>query len=119
MKTVVVFLLCLSLFALPMYANTPGTHTTKLSWVNQCVPTTSCTFNVYRGTSVNVCAGVVTPIITGVVSPWFDMSPPTGSVFYNVSAVGPSGESACDGEVTVTVQQITTPPPTGNNAVVQ
>jgi len=114
----------LLLVALPSLANTPGKHTVALSWNNGvCSVSGTCTVNVYRATSPNVCAGNPTPYLTGIpvsgtganVGTTIDQNPPTGAVYYNVSNVDPAkgGESTCNGEVQVTVQPITTPPPSG------
>ena len=101
----------------PTWANTPGKHTVLLQWTpGACSVAGTCTTNVYRATTANVCAGQPTPLAVGIsTNSYVDLNPPTGAVFYNVSNVDPGkgGESTCNGEVQVTVQAITTAPPTG------
>jgi hypothetical protein len=105
---------CLSLVLLVVsaYANTPGKHTVLLSWTAS--PTPGVTYNIYRGPAAGVCNGTPTPYATGITATNFvDSSPLSGTQFYNVSAVGSSGESACDGEVSVSVPNVTTGSPSG------
>jgi fibronectin type 3 domain-containing protein len=94
-------------------ANTPGKHSVSLAW--SASPTAGVTYNIYRGTAANVCSGTPTPLATGISGTTFTDSTAAlnTTYFYNVSAVGTGGESACDGEVTVQVPDITTAPPSG------
>jgi hypothetical protein len=108
-------LLMFPIFQIPAVCNTPGSHTVTLTWT---AGAGDQTYNVYRGTAAGVCNGTPTPYATGITATTYtDTAVPAGSVFYNVSAVGPTGESACNGEVSVTVQAITTGTP-GNLAAV-
>jgi len=113
-----VFKIALAAFLLTglAFANTPGKHTVKLTWIDgACSVAGTCSANVYRGTSPNVCSGTPTPLATGITGGTYtDLNPPTGTVYYNVSDVDPGkgGESTCNGEVQVSVQTITTNPPT-------
>lgn len=89
----------LSLFAL---AKRPSQHTVTLTWTASS--TKGVTYNIYRGTSAGVCNGKPTPYATGITgTSYVDTNVSPGTYFYNVSAVGPTGESACDGEASVTV----------------
>lgn len=117
MKHILTLMLMVAMSTLA-FANTPGAHTVKLTWTAS--PTTGVTYNVYRGPNAGVCSNMPSPYATGVTGTTFiDMTPPTGTVYYNVSAVGTGGESTCDGEVQITVPPITTQPPTGLSATGQ
>ena len=105
-------LLVAMLFSISAMANTPGKHTVSLSWTAST--TSGVTYNIYRGTAAGVCNGTPTPYTTGIATTSFvDQNVPAGTYFYNVSAVGPSGESSCDGEVSVTVPNVNTGSPSG------
>jgi len=65
------FLFALLVFALPLWANTPGQHAVTLSWTNNCTGSTACTFNLYRGTAAGVCNGTPTPYVKGIASPTY------------------------------------------------
>jgi fibronectin type 3 domain-containing protein len=95
------------------FANTPGKHSVTLTWTAST--STGVTYNIYRGTATGVCSGTPTPLVTGISTTSFTDSTVAlnTTYFYNVSAVGTGGESACDGEVTVQVPDITTAPPSG------
>jgi hypothetical protein len=103
------------------WANTPGHHTVSLTWTNGTTCPT-CTANIYRSTTANVCSGTPTPYAsvpaTTTAGAFTDLNPPTGAVFYNVSNVDPAlgGESTCNGEVQTSVLPITTSTPTGLSA---
>lgn len=94
-------------------ANTPGKRSVSLSWAASATP--GVTYNLYRATTANVCSGTPTPLATGISGTTFTDSTVAlnTTYFYNVSAVGTGGESACDGEVTAQVPDITTAPPSG------
>jgi fibronectin type 3 domain-containing protein len=106
-------LILLLAFSATAFANTPGKHSVSLSWTASTTP--GVTYNLYRGTAANVCSGTPTPLATGISGTTFTDSTAAlnTTYFYNVSAVGTGGESACDGEVTVQVPDITTAPPSG------
>ncbi len=90
-------------------ANTPGTHTVKITWIAS--NTSGVTYNVYRGTAAGVCSGTPTPYASNISPTSFtDSAPPSGTVFYAISAVGPTGESACV-EGSGVVPAISTQPP--------
>lgn len=107
---------CLSLFVFLTFsfytcqANTPGTHTVKLTWT---ASTNATTYNVYRGTITGVCNGTPTPYATLVSGTTYtDNTPPVGNVFYAVSGVNTTGESVCSSEGSGVVPVINTNPPT-------
>jgi cellulose 1,4-beta-cellobiosidase len=110
LKKIALLLLCL-LAPLAAHANTPGRHSVALSWAAST--STGVTYNLYRGLIAGVCSGTPTPYATGISTTSFvDTNVTLGTTyFYNASAVGTGGESACDGEVTVQVPDITTNPP--------
>jgi fibronectin type 3 domain-containing protein len=97
--------------SLAAFANTPGKHSVTLTWTAST--STGVTYNLYRGTAAGVCSGIPTPYAVGISTTSFtDTNVTLGTTyFYNVSAVGTGGESACDGEVTVQVPDITTTSP--------
>jgi fibronectin type 3 domain-containing protein len=107
-KLALLFVLFSSLAA---FANTPGKHSVTLTWTAST--STGVTYNLYRGTAAGVCSGTPTPYAIGIsTTPFTDTNVTLGTTyFYNVSAVGTGGESACDGEVTVQVPDITTTSP--------
>src|SRR5271157_3463655 len=90
----------MSSFAL---GNTPGQHTVTLTWTETGCPT--CTFNVYRSTTANACSGTPTPFVTGVATTnYTDATVTLGTTyFYDVTAVGTGGESACSNEAQIAV----------------
>lgn len=100
------------ILVLSVEANTPGKHTVSLTWIAST--TSSVTYNLYRGTSAGVCNGTPTPYATGITTTsYLDTNVQAGTYYYNVSAVSATGgESTCDGEVQITVPNITTNPPT-------
>lgn len=108
-----ILLCCFVIFGTLAFANTPGKHSVTLSWAASTTP--GVTYNLYRGTTANVCSGTPIPLITGITGTTTTDSTAAlnTTYFYNVSAVGTGGESACDGEVTVQVPDITTAPPSG------
>ena len=94
------------LFSAAALANTPGKHTVSLSWVAPVSGCTgACTYNLYRSTSANACAGTPTPLVTGIASTSYTDSTVTlgQTYFYDVTAVGTGGESTCSNEVQVPV----------------
>lgn len=98
------------LLTLLSFANTPGKHTVSLSWTAST--TAGVTYNLYRGSSPGVCNGSPTPYQTGISgTSYVDTNTPAGTYYYNVSAVGTGGESACDGEISVTVPNVSTGSP--------
>ena len=98
-----------------VFANTPGKHTVTLTWTAST--TKGVTYNVYRGSAAGVCNGKPTPYATAITgTTYVDTNVSPGTYFYNVSAVGPTGESACDGETSVTVPDDTSIPPSGVGA---
>jgi hypothetical protein len=100
------------LLTLLSFANTPGKHTVSLTWTAST--TAGVTYNLYRGSSPGVCNGSPTPYASNISgTSYLDTNTPAGTYFYNVSAVGSTGESACDGEVSVTVPNINTGSPSG------
>jgi fibronectin type 3 domain-containing protein len=103
--------IALCLVSLAAHANTPGRHSVMLTWTASTAP--GVTYNLYRSTTANVCSGTPTPLVTGITDTFYKDSTVAlnTTYFYNVSAVGTGGESACDGEVTVQVPDITTTPP--------
>jgi hypothetical protein len=106
------------LFAFTLAANTPGKHTVALSWTAST--TSGVTYNLYRGTAAGVCNGTPTPYATGITgTSYLDSTPLPGTSFYNVSAVGLTGESGCDGEISVNVPNISTGSPSGLAGSVQ
>lgn len=112
MRKLILMVLLLSLASLGARANTPGKHTVVLTWTAST--STGVTYNLYRGTSAGVCSGTPTPIATGISGTTYtDSTVALGTTyFYNVSAVGTGGESACDGEVAVQIPSPPTPPST-------
>ena len=101
-----------TLLAVSASANTPGKHTVALSWTAST--SAGVTYNIYRGTAAGVCNGTPTPYATGITgTSYVDATPLSGTSFYNVSAVGSGGESACDGEISVVVPNVTTGSPSG------
>jgi fibronectin type 3 domain-containing protein len=110
MKKIAIVYLLLVYAAL---ANTPGKHSVALTWIaptSGC--TTSCTYNVYRSATANACAGAPTPYATGITSPAYtDQNVTLGSTYYyDVTAVGVGGESACSNEVQIAVPSPPSPP---------
>lgn len=103
--------IALCLFSLAGHASTPGRHSVTLTWTAST--TTGVSYNLYRGTATGVCSGTPTPFVTGITGTSFTDNTVAlnTTYFYNVSAVGTGGESACDGEVTVQVPDITTTAP--------
>jgi hypothetical protein len=100
------------LFSVSAIANTPGKHTVSLAWTAST--TSGVTYNIYRGSAAGVCSGSPIPYATGITSASFvDTNAPAGTYFYNVSAVGPNGESSCDGEISVSVPNVNTGSPSG------
>jgi fibronectin type 3 domain-containing protein len=118
MKRLLLLPLVVLLSSLAM-ANTPGRKSVLLSWTASTTP--GVTYNIYRDTIASVCVGTPTPYATGVTGTSFvDTNVTLGTTyFYNVSAVGSGGESACDGEVTAQVPTITTTPPSNDTATVK
>jgi fibronectin type 3 domain-containing protein len=106
--------------AVPMLlANTPGQHTVKLTWTAST--TAGATYNIYRGTAAGVCTGTPTPYATGITTAsYVDQNTPAGTYFYNVSAVSAAGgESACDGEISIPVPNVSTATASGLAGSVQ
>jgi fibronectin type 3 domain-containing protein len=121
-KAIAVLIVLLTIGAtMPAHANTPGKHTVSLTWT---APTSGCsagcTYDVYRATAAGACSGNPTPYATGITSTAYtDQNPALGATyFYDVSAVGSGGESACSNELQV---QVPTPPgaPSGLSGAVQ
>jgi len=106
------FIAIVVLFAISARANTPGKHTVVLNWTAST--TAGVTYNIYRGTAMGVCSGTPTPYAAGVTGTTYTDSNVTlgTTYYYNVSAVGTGGESACDGEVAVQIPSPPTPPTT-------
>jgi hypothetical protein len=105
------FLLCLLLFALPLWANTPGKHAVNLSWTASI--TAGVTYNLYRGSTAGVCNGTQTPYVTGIATTTFvdNANLADGqTIFYNVSATKGGAESACNGELQVQIPVLPAPP---------
>jgi hypothetical protein len=94
-------------------ANTPGKKTAMVSWTSSPGATS---YNLYRGTATGVCTGTPTPYATAVSGTTFidSVLPTTGvTIFYAVSAVNATGESACSAEASAPVPAITAQPPAG------
>jgi fibronectin type 3 domain-containing protein len=118
MKNRLMLVLALVALSTGAMANTPGRKSVLLSWTASTTP--GVTYNIYRDTIAGVCAGVVTPYGTSTTNSFVDTNVTLGTTyFYNVSAVGSGGESACDGEVTAQVPTITTTPPSNDTATVK
>jgi len=112
------FLRCFALATVVMFSmlgscNTPGQKTAHITWTNNCSPSGSCTFNLYKGAATGVCSGNPTPFKAGLTATSFDdINVTQGStVFYAVSAVNTTGESACSAEGSANVPTITAPSP--------
>lgn len=104
--------MCMLLWGMAAFANTPGQHSVSLKWAAS--PTVGVTYNLYRGTGAGVCNGVPTPYKTGITGTAFvDNANLTdgATVFYNVSAVNSTGgESTCNGELQVQIPVLPAPP---------
>lgn len=121
MNKIFYFVLVVSVLALPALGNNPGKHSVALSWTaptSGC--TAGCTYNVYRATAAGACSGTPTPYATGITPvSYTDTGAVVGSTYYyDISAVGTGGESACSNEVQV---QVPVPPgaPSGLSATIQ
>lgn len=93
------------------YANTPGSHSVSLTWVD--ADTSVVSYNIYKGTATGVCSGTPTPYATGVTAKSYtDASVVAGTTyFYAVSALnGQGGESACSAEAQAAVPNSPTTP---------
>jgi len=101
------------MFSMLGSCNTPGQKTAHVAWTNNCSPLGSCTFNLYKGAATGVCSGNPTPFKIGLTTASFDdVNVAQGStVFYAVSAVNTTGESACSAEGSANVPTITAQPP--------
>ena len=114
-----IVLRCFALAIMVMFSmigscNTPGQKTAHVAWVDRCTPLGSCTFNLYKGAATGVCSGNPTPFKTGLAVTSFDDANVTqgSTVFYAVTAVNATGESACSAEGSANVPTITAQPPT-------